>query len=219
MGMLVTLLKKALKKASLEAHLMYFKVRQMLPFRSAISRINLCSGSSRIPGFFNIDIAAGADLRIDLARKNLPFSPNSIDVIICMSGINYFSRRRASELIKQCHTILKPGGIVRFGVQDLEMLTRLYVQKDISFFFQKLPNGKDRFEGPTLGDKFVAWFYGYVAGGYPCRYFYDSDSLSFLFKEAGFSILDRKAYRESRIDSIERIDNRPEQMFFLEAVK
>ena len=55
--------------------------------------------------------------------------------------------------------------------------------------------------------------------GMPCRYFYDYDSLAYLFKEAGFPIVEQKQFRESRLKDIELIDNRPDQMLFLEAVK
>jgi SAM-dependent methyltransferase len=199
--------------------LLSFRMRQRMSSGKTVNRINLCSGNCRIPGYFNVDIAKGADLVMDLAKHDLPFPPNSVRYIVCMSAINYFSRSRASKLIRQCFEILEPGGVARFGVQDLEMLARLYLQKDTSFFSQKLLNGKDRFEGHTLGDKFVAWFYGYVAGGYPCQYFYDYDSLAFLFKQAGFTLIERKPYRVSRLDHVELIDNRPEQMFFLEAIK
>jgi len=196
-----------------------FKVSQGTGFGRPVTCINLCSGGSRIPGYLNIDIVKGADIVMDLARHDLPFPPNSVQRIVCMSAINYFSRLRAAELIRQCFRILEPGGIARFGVQDMEMLAQRYVQKDNAFFFQKLPNGKDRFEGPTLGDKFAAWFYGYAAGGYPCQYFYDYESLAFLFRQAGFPLIERKPYGVSRLGRIEQIDNRPEQMFFLEAVK
>ena len=105
------------------------------------------------------------------------------------------------------------------GVQDMRALAERYLSNDTEFFFQKLPDGRDRFEGPTIGDKFVAWFYGYEIKGIPCRYFYEYDSLAYLFKAAGFSIVDKKQFRESRLKDIELIDNRPDQMFFLEAIK
>jgi predicted SAM-dependent methyltransferase len=196
-----------------------FRVRRGMGFGKVVTSINLCSGDRKIPGYLNVDIVKGAGLVMDLARQDLPFPPQSVQRIVCMSAINYFSRARASELISQCFQILEPGGVARFGVQDLEMLAQRYIQKDTAFFFQKHPNGEERFQGPTLGDKFVAWFYGYAAGGYPCQYFYDYESLAFLFRKAGFTVVERKPYRVSRLDRIELIDNRPEQMFFLEAIK
>lgn len=196
-----------------------FWFRQQTPFPRRIQRLNLCGAGTSIKGYFNLDIALSADLTIDLARFNIPMAPSTIDAVVCMSAINYFSYHRAAALIVDTYSVLKPGGIARFGVQDLEAIARRYVEKDHDFFFQKLPDGTERFEGRTLGDKFAAWFYGYTAGGTSCRYFYDFDALAALFSDAGFSIVERREFRDSRLEDIERIDNRPDQMFYLEAVK
>lgn len=184
-----------------------------------VQKVNLCCGSKQVPGYFGIDVNAGCDLRLDLSQYDLPFADDSLEAVVCMSAINYFTRRRAEELVRETFRVLRLGGVCRVGVQDMRALSERYLRNDTEFFFQKLPDGRDRFEGPTIGDKFAAWFYSYAIKGMPCRYFYDYDSLAYLFKEAGFSIVDRKPFRESRLKGIELIDNRPEQMFFLEAVK
>jgi SAM-dependent methyltransferase len=187
--------------------------------KSSVNRVNLGCGAQKIPGYLGIDIGIDAELCLDLAIYNLPFKDHSLESVVCISAINYFSYSRAGELIRDVYRVLRPGGIARFAVQDMESIARRYVEKDVEFFFQKLPDGKDRFKGPTLGDKFAAWFYGYAIKGTPCQYFYDFDSLKFLFNQAGFSVIERMAFLESRLDQIEMIDNRPDQMFFLEAVK
>jgi len=185
-----------------------------------ITRINLCSGSILFDNYCNIDIYWGADLFIDLEKKLLPFSTNSIDVVVCTSAINYFTRERGEKIIHEVFRILKPGGIARFSTQDLESITSKYVNKDMGFFFQKLPNGQERFIGETMCDKLNSWFYGYaVAKNKGCKYFYDFETLSSIFKKVGFNKIENKQYLDSKIEDIEKIDNRPDQMFFLEAVK
>lgn len=184
-----------------------------------IRRVNLCCGRQKVAGYFGIDVLEGVDLKWDLSRHDLPFATSSLDVIICMSAINYFTRMRAQQLVREMHRVLRPGGICRVGVQDLRSLAERYIQEDNEFFFQKLPDGRDRFEGPTIGDKFAAWFYGYAIDAFRCEYFYDFESLAYLFKQAGFLAVERKAYRESRLAEVAEIDNRSEQMFYLEAVK
>jgi SAM-dependent methyltransferase len=196
--------------------------RKLLEYRLrllGVQKVNLCCGPQQVPGYFGIDVNAGCDLRLDLSRYDLPFADESLEAVVCMSAINYFTRRRAEELVLETFRVLRSGGVCRMGVQDMRALSERYLRNDTEFFFQKLPDGRDRFEGPTIGDKFAAWFYGYAIKGMPCRYFYDYDSLAYLFKKAGFSIVDKKQFRESRLKGIELIDNRPDQMFFLEAVK
>lgn len=185
----------------------------------AVKKVNLCCGSQKIPGYRGIDIALDADIIMDISRRDLPFKHNSLDAIVCVSAINYFTKTRAEQLIRQAYNTLKQGGVARFSVQDMESLARRYVDKDNVFFFEKLPNGNERFEGITIGDKFASWFYGYATQGGSCKYIYDYGSLSYLFKKTGFSIVEKRDYLDSRLEHIDRIDNRPEQMFFLEAVK
>jgi predicted SAM-dependent methyltransferase len=183
-------------------------------------KINLCSGPILLDDYCNIDIYNKADLNIDMERKLLPFKNNSINIVICTSAINYFTRKRGEKIIKDVFRVLKPNGVARFSTQDLDTIAKKYVDRDKDFFFQKNINNKDRFIGETFCDKFNSWFYGYaVAKNKGCKYFYDYETLSLLFKNAGFKIVEKKKYLESCIENIEKIDNRPDQMFFLEAIK
>jgi predicted SAM-dependent methyltransferase len=195
------------------------KILRRIYVPKRVSKLNLCCGRQVIPGYIGIDFTGDADIIRDLSKKGLPFQDNSVDAVICMSAINYFTRQRGQEIVREVYRILKPGGITRFGVQDMGSIAKRYVEADTKFFFQKLPDGKERFEGPTIGDKFAAWFYGYAIHGAPCKYFYDYESLEYLFKMANFTTVENKPYMVSRLDQIDLIDNRPDQMFFLEAVK
>ena len=188
----------------------YFKYKN-----KTVSKINLCG--SGLSDYCNVDMYSTADLVIDLSKHLLPFKSDSAQVVVCISAINYFSRKRGEEIIKDTHRILKSGGVARFGVQDLLEISRKYVSGDKNFFFQQY-NGRDRFKGETVCDKINSWFYGYGYKGHE-KYMYDYETLSLLFKRAGFSLVEQKQYQQSRVPEIEKIDNRPDQMFFLEAIK
>ncbi len=185
-----------------------------------IKKINIGGGPVKNSDFFNIDLCSEADLCMDLENRLFPFSNQSIEVAICISTINYFTKKRGEEIIRDLFRILKPGGVVRFGTQDLELIAQKYVSRDRDFFFQKNSVGLDRFLGETIGDKFNSWFYGYAVrknkGG---KFFYDYETLALLFKRAGFSTIEKKKYLDSRIENIQKIDNRQDQMFFIEATK
>lgn len=183
------------------------------------TKLNLCSGNQEVPGYIGLDYNFSADLIFNLNRGNLPFKSNSLEVVTCISAINYFTRQRAQEIIYEVYRVLRMGGVARFSSQDLEWIAKRYIEKDVEFFFQKLSNGKERFEGKTMGDKFNSWFYGYKTSGGSSKYFYDYDTLADLFITAGFSVVEKKGYMDSRIEKIELIDNRKNQVFFLEAVK
>ena len=182
-------------------------------------KLNLCSGKQIIEDYISLDYNFHADLIVNLSSGNLPFKTSSLSVVVCTSAINYFTRKRGYEIICEVYRVLKKGGVARFSSQDLELIAKKYVNKDTAFFFQKLSNGKERFEGVTMGDKFNSWFYGYESHAGGCKYFYDFETLSEVFFNAGFSVVERKQYLESQLENIEKIDNREDQMFFLEAIK
>ena len=184
-----------------------------------VTKLNLCSGHQEIPGYTSADFNFVANLTINLSRGKLPFKSDSIEVVTCISAINYFTRERGQEIVNEIYRVLCIGGLARFSSQDLEWIAKRYIEKDAEFFFQKLPNGKERFEGKTMGDKFNSWFYGYKTSGGSSKYFYDYDTLADLFITAGFSVVEKRGYMDSRIEKIELIDNRKNQVFFLEAVK
>ena len=185
-----------------------------------IIKINLCCGPAILDDYLNIDMSPSADLVIDLEKELLPFKDNSVESLVCMSAINYFTKRRALDIIKDVHRVLRPGGVTRFGVQDLKILAEKYLRKDRNFYFQKHPDGQTRFPGETFGDKFNHFFYGFESLEHKhCKYVYDFDTLKLLCEKAGFYKIEEKKYQESALPEIKNIDNRPEQMFYLEAVK
>jgi predicted SAM-dependent methyltransferase len=183
-------------------------------------KVNLGSGHNPLPGYWNVDLCAEADLVLDLEHGMLPFPDASMDVVVCNSAINYFSRWRGRYLIQESYRILAKGGVARFSSQDLRAIAERYARNDHAFFDQTLPNGKSRFEGATMADKINTWFYGYATdGGKTGKYFYDYETLALLFREAGFATVECRPYRSSRLPEVAQIDNREDQVFFLEAVK
>lgn len=183
-------------------------------------KINLCCGPVKLSDYINIDVQPSADIVLNLDKSLLPFPENSAQVVVCISAINYFTRERSLAIIRDVHRVLRPGGIVRFGVQDLRVLATRYVEDDRAFFNQRTSDGRIRFPGETMADRINEWFYGFDNGLGNCgKYVYDFETLQLLFRRAGFVEIEAKAYRESRLPDVEQIDNRPDQMFFLEATK
>jgi predicted SAM-dependent methyltransferase len=188
--------------------------------QNKVVRINLCCGPVRLPGYVNVDVDPSADVVLDLEKDLLPFPDGCAEAVVCMSAINYFTRERALEIIRDVHRVLQPGAIARFGVQDLRILAAKYLDRDSEFFFQRLPGGRVRFPGETFADKLNAWFWGQHKGlGYLGKYAYDFESLRLLFERAGFVEIENRKYCESSLEDVAQIDNRPEQMFFLECRK
>ncbi|APB34598.1 type 11 methyltransferase [Gloeomargarita lithophora Alchichica-D10] len=69
------------------------------------------------PGIFAIDL-----------RKKLPFQENTFDLIYHSHVLEHLTRIDAENFLGECYRILKPNGILRIVVPDLENIVREYMQ-------------------------------------------------------------------------------------------
>jgi predicted SAM-dependent methyltransferase len=93
------------------------------------SYLNLGCGNRFHPGWVNVDFAAGdhSVLSHDL-RKGVPFPAAHFDVVYHSHLLEHFSRPFALSFLRETHRVLKPGGLTRIAVPDLERIARGYLQ-------------------------------------------------------------------------------------------
>ena len=91
--------------------------------------LNLGCGKSFHPDWVNIDFIPTTSKVIghDL-RKRLPVEENVWDVVYASHVLEHFSCGEARSFLKECYRVLRPGGVLRIVVPDLEMIARLYLQ-------------------------------------------------------------------------------------------
>lgn len=93
-------------------------------------RINLGSGHWKLDGWINVDIDAGSlpDVLADLSA-GLPFRDGSVDLMHTEDFIDQLELEGAEAFLRECHRILKPGGVIRILTPDVEKLCRMYVNE------------------------------------------------------------------------------------------
>jgi SAM-dependent methyltransferase len=73
-----------------------------------------------------VSVAAGV-ITHDL-RRNFPFADGRFDAVYGSHVLEHLEPLAAARLLRDCHRILKPGGIARIVVPDLEAIARLYLE-------------------------------------------------------------------------------------------
>ena len=96
----------------------------------ATTYLNLGCGSRYHPDWINIDIAPHRPevIQHDLAR-GIPLADASCDVVYHTALLEHMRRSDAAAFLLECYRVLKPGGIVRVGVPDLEKICQLYLSR------------------------------------------------------------------------------------------
>jgi len=84
-------------------------------------KLHLGCGKTKIPGYINIDLVDGENVDEISDIRYLPnYDNNSVDVIYACHVLEHISRVEYKAVLSRWRQILKPGGILRLSVPDLE---------------------------------------------------------------------------------------------------
>lgn len=93
------------------------------------SYVNLGCGTRFHPDWTNLDFTSADPSVISYnLRAGIPFPENTFEVIYHSHVLEHFSRSEAIDFLRECRRVLKPRGIIRIVVPDLESLARTYLQ-------------------------------------------------------------------------------------------
>ena len=100
----------------------------MSGFEAQKIMINLGSGHWKFDGWVNVDLDPGSrpDVCADLSR-GLPFRDRCADFMHSEDFIDQLTLAQAAHFLRECHRILKPGGVIRVLTPDVEQLARMYL--------------------------------------------------------------------------------------------
>jgi predicted SAM-dependent methyltransferase len=177
-----------------------------------IRRMNWGCGEHPEPGWLNSDIKAGPgiDLSCDI-RDGLPLDGDSLDYIVSIHALPEIPYGELVAALEELRRVLKPGGVLRLALPDLERGIRAFLENDRDYFL--VPDE----DAATIGGKLVTQllWYGWS------RTLFTRDFTGELLQKAGFTELHDCAFHEtkSRFPEIVQLDSRERESLFVEAVK
>ncbi|MDJ0661020.1 MAG: glycosyltransferase [Crocosphaera sp.] len=91
--------------------------------------LNLGCGSHFHPDWTNVDFVSTQEgvMSHDL-RQGIPFEDASFDVVYHSHVLEHFTQGEAERFLEECHRVLRPNGLIRVVVPNLESLARLYLK-------------------------------------------------------------------------------------------
>ncbi len=90
--------------------------------------LHLGCGPNHMDGWVNIDLEAEyePDLVHDLST-GLPYADDSVDLVYSEHFFEHLPLAAGYALMQECHRVLRPGGVLRIAMPDLESLARAYL--------------------------------------------------------------------------------------------
>lgn len=187
-------------------------------------RVNLGCGGSGRAGWVNVDAvkSSGVDCLYD-CRKNLPFPDGSVSCIFTEHFLEHVDyTEEAPYFISECLRVLKPGGVIRIVVADIERYLRAYCASGWDELSRLRPLDASR------EDYYVKCRYHtrmelinvVFRQGSQHKYAYDFATLEFLLRRYGFSEVLRQEFGKSLLPEL-AIDQpcRASESLYVEARK
>jgi len=190
------------------------------PFKKSqkLKKLNIGCGTDYKNGWINIDNNSDnnitqLDLNWDL-RKPLPYEDGTIDFIFNEHFFEHLTPEEGVETMKDLYRILKPGGVLRVAMPDLEQIVDNYsnlpLDKDPVLKTFKLDFIKTRAE--RINISFRNWGH---------KWLYDFEELSRRLQQAGFSgsKITRQDRQKSGYPELVNLEIRDESILVVEAIK
>jgi predicted SAM-dependent methyltransferase len=140
-----------------------------------VQRLNVGCGTVQPAGWQNLDIVDhGQEFVVDV-REGLPFPDDFADYAVANHVLSDWTFHELPGALKELHRVLRPGGVLRVLVPDLEAAVIAYDVGKVSWF----PQGDDLTNIDERFCTFVTWF-GTVGSVFTPKY------LGLLLERAGF---------------------------------
>lgn len=137
-------------------------------------RINVGCGHIPHPDKLNVDVRELPGVDIVSGAENLPFEPDTVELIYAAHLLEHFPRRYLLDvLLPHWHSLLKSDGTLQLVVPDSQAMLASYQRGEMSF---------DTFAEVTFGKQDYDGDFHYAM--------YSPDTLSQLLREAGFEHLE-----------------------------
>ena len=182
------------------------------PTSTPVRRLNWGCGSHPEPGWINSDRkqGPGIDLSCDV-REGLPLEDASIDYAVSIHALPEVPYPDLVPTLRELRRVLKPAGVLRLGLPNLEHAVDAYRRGDRDWFL--IPDEEMSSPGGKLIAQLV--WYGYS------RTLFVPQFAEELLRKAGFAQVHHLAGGEtaSAHPDIVALDDRPLESFFVEAVR
>lgn len=164
-------------------------------------------------GWVNSDVAAfpGVDVVADI-RAGLPLADDSFDYIASIHTLPELSYGDLDRALGELRRVLRPEGVLRLALPDLDKAIAAYAGKDIDYFFLISDDVVKSLSGKMIVQ--LLW-YG------RSKSLFTPEFTAELLDRNGFHSIQVCEFRQtaSAFPGIIELDDRPLESFFIEATK
>jgi len=141
-----------------------------------MKKVHLGCGKQILDGWINVDLIKDPNITYHDLRNPLPFDDNSIDFFFSEHFFEHLNKDDGIKLLSEIYRCLKPNGVSRITVPDLDLLVKCYNDNNINFFAPIGFRAKTRCE--LINGGMRRWEH---------KYMYNKEELLLIHKECNFT--------------------------------
>lgn len=180
------------------------------------SKLNIGCGTDYKKGWTNIDNNSDnniekLDLNWDL-RNPLPHKAGSVDYIYSEHFFEHLTPEEADSMIKSLMNLLKPGGVMRIAMPDLEVVVNTYLNIPLDKDPVLKSHPLDFIKTPAEWMNMSFRWWGH-------KWLYDYQELTRRLNDAGYKKVTRCKLGKSTHPELCDLETRPESYLIAEVTK
>ena len=166
-----------------------------------VAKLQIGCGPYPLKGWLNTDLLTncrtGNPIFMD-AGKPFPIPNVSFDYVYSEHLFEHLTYSQATNMLKECYRILKPGGVIRIATPNLQFLEDLFVHPE-----KELNKAYIEFNAQRSGlpsDPVYTISYFHTSWGH--QIIYDPDSLARFLEDVGFKDICRCELSKSKHEAL-----------------
>lgn len=177
---------------------------------SNCNRLHVGCGRNRMQGWINADIDPRADLIVFL-QKRLPFRTGILERIYSEHVLEHVPYASAVFFLREAYRTLRPGGVIRIAMPDLDDLIDGYQKNWRRFDWVNWPAHRFiKTRAEMINIAFRWWGH---------QHLYNREELERALREAGFEHYSFRQPGESDFSDLRGLETRKESRLIVDAVK
>jgi len=180
---------------------------------------------------------------VDLSKGKLPFDDNTVDYVYTSHFLEHLPRYMTIKLLTDVRRTMKPGGLIRIVVPDLETLAIAYVRykegkrssnpifareneeggshqtpvESVNAHFSRYPMPNSVYVG--LRGRLAKAFKTFFPNEFDHKWMYDFDDMRDALNAVGFKKIKRESLWKGEMPDIKKLDKLSYESLYVEARK
>ena len=185
----------------------------------AITKLHLGSNKTLLDGWLCSDIwpLNNKSIFLDVTKK-FPFNDETFDYIFSEHLIEHLTQEDALNMLNECFRIMKKGARIRIGTPDLEVILKLYHEKNHDFGKEYIKWSMNNFSNNIIGYSSVVVM-NIIFHNWGHQFLYDLEFLNETLHKCGFENVEKQLISNSNDINLQNIERHHENVGNFEMIE